>query len=264
MNYLLKNNRREKGVWKKLFFAFTILAVAGLFYFFASRFVNDSLFAVARPIWDAKNYVVEKLAKIFTLVYDKERLVKLNAMLEQELEEAKMVLQSLDAYKKENDTLKSMLGRAGTEKRLLASIMAKPNKSLYDTLLLDVGENQGVALGDKVLAGDFVVGSIREVNTLHSKAILFSSPGEVSSVLIGESNIPAEALGRGAGNFTVKLPKEVDVAPGDLVRLPGLNPKFFGTVSSIEQTVTGSFQFILFRLPTNINNLRWVEIVKND
>ena len=83
-------------------------------------------------------------------------------------------------------------------------------------------------------------------------------------MLIGETNISAEAIGRGAGNFIIKAPKEVAVTQGDIIRLPNLNPKFFGTVQDVEQTVTSTFQLILFRLPVNINNLRWVEIVKNE
>ncbi len=264
MNYLLKSNRREKGFSKQLLVTCVLLAVAGLFYFIAPRFVNDSLYAAARPIWDAKNYVAGELVRIVVLVQDKEQLAKSNTTLEQELEEAKVALQSLDSYKQENEDLKSMLGRATDEKRILASVVAKPNHSLYDTMLLDVGENKGVAVGDKIFSGDFIIGSIREVYGSHSKATLLSAPGEISRVLIGGGNIAADALGRGAGNFIVKVPKEVSITEGDLIRMPGLNPTFFGVVSNIEQTVTSSFQFVLFRLPVNVNNLRWVEIIKSE
>lgn len=263
MNYLLKNSRRRNGGWKQLLVACTILAVAGVFYFFAPRFISNSVFNIARPIWSATDYLGEQFTKLFAMIANKERLTKLNDILGQELFEAQVALQDLSAYKQENEQLKSMLGRAGTEKRILSSIMAKPNHSLYDTLLLDTGEQDNVTIGDKVLAGDFVIGTVREVNKRYSKATLYSSPGEVTSVLIGSSNIVADATGRGAGNFIVKVPKEIVVNEGDLIRMPGLNPRFFGTVSSIEQTVTGSFQLILFHLPVNINNLRWIEIGKS-
>lgn len=263
MNYLLKNSRREKMNSVQMWVTCAVLVVAGIFYFFAPAFVNNTLYSFARPIWNAKNYVSETIMASYSLISDKERLVARNNALEQKLEEANIVIQSLNAYKKENENLKAILGRDVGEKRILASVMAKPNHSIYDTLLLDVGEQLGVTVGDQVLAGDFALGSIREVYANHSKATLLSSPGEVLPVLIGDSNIQGDALGRGAGNFIVKIPKEISIVTGDLIRLPGINPKFLGTVLDIEQTVTSTFQSIFFHLPVNINNLRWVEIVKS-
>ena len=265
MNYLLKNSRREKGVSKQILIASSTFVIAVLLYLFAPNFINDTLFSVAKPIWSAENYVAEKYHKIYALFSEKQELTRLNEKLELELGEAKTSLQSLEVYKRENENLKSLLlGRDSGEKRVLANIMAKPNHSLYDTLLLDVGAENGIVAGDRVLTGDFVLGTVREVYENHSKATLLSSYGEVSKVLIGDTNISAEALGRGAGNFTLKVPKEIVVTKGDIIRMPGLNPKFFGTVLDVEQTETSTFQTILFRLPANINHLRWVEIVKSE
>ena len=209
MNYLQKNSR-GKGSSRQILLTFAIIVLTGVFYFFAPIFLNDTVFSVARPVWNAKNYVVEQFAKFFSSIADKENLTEFNNALKQELEEARIALRSLDLYKSENHSLKAMLGRGKIEKRVLGNIMAKPNHSLYDTLLLDAGEQVGVAVGDRVLAGDFVLGTIREVYANHSKATLISAPGEILRVLIGESNIAAEALGRGAGNFIVKIPKEIE------------------------------------------------------
>ena len=117
-------------------------------------------------------------------------------------------------------------------------------------------------MGDRVVSGDFVIGTLREVYANHSKATLMSSPGEILKVRIGESLIETEAVGRGGGNMISKLPKEIAVNKGDAVRIPGLNPKFFGLVESVEKTEPSSFQFIMLRLPVNIYNLEWVEIIK--
>ena len=263
MSYLLKNNRREKGLSKQILTVCAVIVAAGLIYAFAPRFIGNIAFTVARPVFIAKNYVGGEFEKVRTLFQDKEQLARQNASQRQELDEAKIALQSLDTYKQENEQLKEMLGRTVGEKRTLANILERPPHSLYDTLILDAGESNGIAVGDKVLAGDFVLGRIREVYANYSKATLLSSSGEKNHVLIGQTNIEAEALGRGAGNFIVKLPKEINAAEGDVIKLPGLKPKFLGNVLHIEQTPTGSFQFIFFELPLNINNLRWVEILKS-
>lgn len=225
------------------------------------RLASQGLFAIARPLWNAETYLGEKFADLWSLITLKERLGAENLRLREEVAEAHTLLQSLNTYKRENAELKIMLGRSDASKKILAVILAKPNRSLYDTLMLDAGERNGVRTGDTVMAGDFLIGSIRETYPNYSKATLLSSPGEAFSVRIG-NGIQAEALGRGGGNFIAKLPKGVSVNVGDVVTLPSLTPRYFGVVERVEQTETSSFQFILFTLPVNLNLLNWVEIVK--
>ena len=162
MNYLLKNSHRGKKTSRQALLACAVIIILILLYFFAPNLVNNALFAVAKPIWNAQDYVVEKYEKIYALFSEKQKLAKLNANLARELAEATTALQSAEVYKRENENLKSLLlGRDSGEKRILANIMAKPNHSLYDTLLLDVGTQNDIAIGDKVLAEKFVLGTIR-------------------------------------------------------------------------------------------------------
>ncbi|MBI2476128.1 MAG: rod shape-determining protein MreC [Candidatus Taylorbacteria bacterium] len=263
MNYLLRNSRRGSGLRKPIINVLVVLALAGFFYFFAPRLANQSLYAFARPIWSARDYVTGLLANLKSLFSSKETLAAQNLSLERKLKEARVALLDLDAYRKENDELKRLLGRNPAEKKVLALILAKPNRSLYDTLVLDVGANQGVKEGDKVYYGDFVIGAVRAVYAGYSKAVLASSAGETLTVRIATSSIDTEAAGRGGGNFIAKLPKEIPIKLGDLIKSVGPEPRFFGAVEDIERTETSSFQFVLFKLPVNINTLEWVEVSLN-
>ncbi len=264
MNYLLKNSRRGNGAWKPIISTLVILLFTGFFYFFVPQFANQSLYTFARPIWSTRDYVAGKFTNLWSTLADKTGLAAENSSLQKKLDEARTALLDLEAYKKENDELKKILGRNPAEKKMLAVVLAKPNRSLYDTLVLDAGEKQGVKVGDKVLSGDFVIGQVRAVYANYSKAVLASSPGERFTVRIATSSIDTEATGRGGGNFIAKLPKEIPIKRGDLIKSPGLEPRFFGVVGDIEQTETSSFQFILFKLPVNINTLEWVEVVMNE
>ena len=262
MNYLLKNSRRENGTRRPILWTLAILALAGFFYSFTPKFANQNVYSLARPIWITRDYIADKFTNFLSTLSDKKRLAAENLSLHNELSEARVALIGLDDYKKENAELKKILGRNPTDKKILAVILAKPNRSSYDTLVLDVGKNQNITEGDLVLFGDFMLGTVREVYGNYSKATLISSPGETLMVRIGESGIDTKAIGRGNGNFIAKLPKEIIVNKGDLIKSPGLMPKFFGVVEDIEQTETSSLQFILFKLPVNINALEWVEVVK--
>ena len=92
--------------------------------------------------------------------------------------------------------------------------------------------------------------------------VLFSSSGEIVDVIIGNNGIRAEATARGGGNFIAKLPKDILVNKGDMVSAPVINSRFFGSVGRTEQTASGTFQSILFSLPINLYELKWVGVVK--
>lgn len=203
---------------------------------------------------------MEKFSALSALFLDKAGLLAENEKLKMELENANTALLDRGAIKAENAELKNFFGRGETDKRTLARVLAKPNASVYDTLLLDVGENKGVKVGDKILVNNFIVGDIREVYGNYSKAMLLSTAGEKIMVTIGNTHIETEAEGRGGGNFIAKLLKEITVQKGDLVSLPSQSMKFFGVVGDVELTETSSFQFVSFSLPVNIYTLLWVEI----
>ena len=261
MNYRPQNNRDNQNTWKPVIVTCVILALAGIFYFFAPNFTSETLYTIARPIWNAESFVVQKFTDIASIIKDKKRLTNENITLQRELDETRATLLTLDAYKKENEDLKALAGRTSSDIRVLAVILAKPNSSTYDSLILDVGKNNGIRAGDTVAVGDYIIGTVHDAYPNYSKAILFSNPGETINVRIG-AGISASATGRGGGNFLIKLPKEIPVKVGDSVSLPEINIKLFGIVENIDVTETSSFQYILFKLPVNVNSLNWVEVIK--
>ncbi len=262
MSYLQKNNSRGRGFSKILAGTLLILAIVFLSRLVAPRLLSESVFSLAMPLWKAENYIVLKLENLSSWLKQKQALASENKALREETDAAKAQLQTLNAYKEENETLRTLLGRSSSERRILASVLAKPKRSLYDTLVIDVGREEGVVAGDMVVSQNFIIGTIKETLAHQSKVGLFSSQGEIFEVVIGDKNIQAEAIGKGGSNFTIKTPKDLPVEKGDMVKLPGASLKFFGTVEAVEKTVTSSFQLIMFTLPVNINEISWVEVVK--
>lgn len=261
MNYRLQNNKAS-FLSKPIVTSIVILVIAGFFYFFMPNFISETVYKFARPIWNVKEYVMYKVTNFWPLFTDKEKLIADNLKLKSDLEYAQTDLSILEYYRKENEDLKKTLGRTDGTKRIPATVLTKPNFSVYDTLVIDLGENNGIKKGDLVAVGDFVIGEIRETYSNYSKAVLFSSPGEINRVIIADG-ISADAIGRGGGNFVAKLPKEISVNIDDLVQMNSPSPKAFGKVESIELTETSSFQFILFKLPFNMYQINKVEVIKN-
>lgn len=260
MKFPLPHNhsRRAAALARTLF---VLLALATLFYIFAPRALHRTFMAVAQPFWLVKKQFGDAIRDAFSLAGDMIEQRRAYERVSRELLEAQTALVSLEEYKKENAELRKILGKPDAARNVPAFIVAKPNQSLYDTLIVDVGEHAGVKAGDVLAVGDFALGTIREVYPAHSKAVLFSTAGEKTPVILGEG-IHTEARGRGNGNFVVELPKEISVAVGERVIRSGTTRTLLGIIQHIEATETGSFQRILFALPVNPNSVERVEIIR--
>jgi hypothetical protein len=121
-------------------------------------------------------------------------------------------------------------------------------------------------MGDRVVyAGTGAVGEVIEVYKTSSKIKLYSSPGETRTVLVGNQEIPGTAVGRGMGNFEVKIPRESSITPQEYVflppSLPGESKLILGIVGVVEEDAEEPFDRILFRTPFNVTEMRFVEIL---
>ena len=264
MNYLLKSSNleaREKYTKKKTIVVIIVLIILAVI--LASRPARNTLFAGATPIWKLENSVAN--SNFGQYFKTKQTLINENVALKQEL----FLLGDLpalnDTLKNENAVLKDLLGRKETKlNTVLAAVLVKPPQTPYDTLTVDVGEDQQIKVGDKVIAdANVYIGEVSEVEPHSAKIILYSSPGEKLLVTLGTDSISAEAVGSGGGNFNILLPKEVDVKEGDAIIIPSIMPNIFGIVEKINSQDKDSFQTILFKSPVNISELNLVEIVIN-
>lgn len=215
------------------------------------------------PLWSAVSSASSALPSM-SFLKSRVALVEENRALKQELEEARGSAAAFAALKAEYQTLLREFGRTESEQdRLLASVLVRPPTSLYDTLIIDVGENYGVAVGDIIVAGSVAVGEVRAVYGRSSLVVLFSSPGRETEVLIGEENIRAIAVGIGGGTFEVKIPRGITVLEGASVRMPHISPIVFGSITLVATNPAESFQRVLFRNPVSLSTLSTVFVLRH-
>jgi cell shape-determining protein MreC len=162
----------------------------------------------------------------------------------------------------ENEKLKEILSRKNEKLNLiLAVILSDTNQSLYDTLVVDAGSIQGVTTGATVFAlGNVPIGRVDLVYENSSRIILFSNPGEKTSVDINDTTF--ELVGRGGGNFEMNLPRDIDLQKGAQAVLPRVTPHVVATVETIISDPRDAFKKALLVSPVNIKELRFVEIEK--
>lgn len=267
MNRFLQQRKRKNKLTTAPFVTvviFFVLVFASILFFFPNT-LTGSVHIVMQPLWTFKNTIVDVTVNTFNLIQSKQKLILENKNLENQLKEMHFRVRASDFLYEENQALKDLLGRHVEENTILASVLTRPNVSVYDTFVVDAGRSLGVEKGNYVIVpGGIVIGLVSEVFKTTAIVKPFSTPGEEISVVMGSQRITTIATGRGGGNFVAELPRDIGVEEGDNIIMPGISPKLFGVVEKIIADTTQPFQTILFKNPVNIAELKWVQILRSN
>lgn len=189
------------------------------------------------------------------------------ANLRAELASTSALLADRNVLKSENAMLKASLGRKAFEGQvLLAGVLMAPPASAYDTLVIDAGTAQGVAVGQNVSAGgSTIIGTVTDVSTDTARVTLLSAPGTSYDALViskgSGSTLPISIAGQGGGSFSGQLPAGSAVAPGDSVVFAGVVGQFVAEVVAVDQRAGESFVTLYMHMPVNIFDLRFVQVI---
>jgi rod shape-determining protein MreC len=273
MSYLL--DKKEK---RKKFFniALGVVFLIILFYFRLGIFSGFSNVAqiIFRPILILGSSIGGKFENTISYFLSKNSLLKENENLKDQLNTEELRIANYNSLLKENESLKEILGRENKKSIVvLASIISKPNQSLYDTLVVDVGTTEGIKIGDIVFAlGNIPIGRVDLVYENSARIILFSNAGEKTQAIVtgGDTRpndqtrpvgqVSLEIVGRGGGNFDVILPRDFILEKGDQVVMSGINPYLLAVAETVISDPRDPFIKFLLRSPVNIQELKFVEI----
>lgn len=272
MSYLL--DKKEKR--KKL-----SIAILGSLVFFAMFYYRVSLWrafssvvhTAFRPVLILGNIVGEKFSGLSAYFISKNSLAVEDQDMRAQLKEEESRMANYNTIFAENENLKGILGRKDTKTTMvLGNILAKPNKSPYDTLVIDAGTEQGIKTGSTVFAlGNVPIGRVAEVYSNSSKVILFSNPGEKTQAIVFSKNtatpspsgdVYMELVGRGGENFEMLLPRDFVLEKGDQVIMPGINPYVLAIVETVISDPRDPFTKALLVSPVNIQELKFVEVAQ--
>lgn len=263
MNYLLDKKIKRNKYFKYTFFVIFLFV---LIFFRVSIFNGLSYVShlIFRPVLILGSGVSEKLSSIGAYFYSKKSLSAENENLKLKLAEQEAKISDYNSVISENLEIKEILGRKQEKANMiLAAILAKPNRSLYDTLVIDIGTKNGIQVGQRVFGlGNIPIGRVTETYLASSKVVLYSSPGEKTEVIIGGKDTFMQIVGRGGGNFEMILPRDFVLEKGTTVSLPGLTSYTIGIVQTIISDPRDSFQKALLSSPVNIFELKFVEVEK--
>lgn len=261
MSYLLDKKNKRKKVF---YVVFSLVFISTLFYFRNPLFSSLSFVShvVFRPVFVLQNKLSSSLTNWGVVFSSKSSLVEENQNLKLKLKESNAFLLNYDSLFEENIKIKEILGRKEEKKdMLLSAILSKPNQSPYDTLVIDVGINDGIETGDLVFAlGDLPIGRIFFTYPNSSKVVLFSNSGEKTEVVLTGQDVFMQIVGRGGGNFEMILPRDFILEKGSAVVLPGISSYVVAIVDTVLSDPRDSFTKVLLTSPVNIQELKFVQI----
>lgn len=249
-----KKEQKKRGLAFGVVVLLVVLGFTGVY-----RSISSGFHPLSVSFWKFRSG--DGTALSFVLK-DKKRLQEKVETLETELRARDLELMRLEMFRLENETLKNALTTIESYNPITASILIKPNFTLYDTLIVDVGTQDGVEEGDIVVAyGSVAIGKVKDVRKNISYIELFSESKVQSLLVHNMSGTYVDAVGQGGGMVLFTLPREANIAVGDFLSLPARSGLLFGTVENIKFDATDPVQTVLAQSAVNINQLQYVEII---
>ncbi len=253
----LRNSRRKSAT--PFFIGLAILAI----FAFVARGTIFSLGSTAAiPLWQSSmgQNLVAAAGSLFT---SRESLENELARLRTELEAANYRALDVRLAAAENTARQPVHAEQKVMSGIDAKVLTRPNRSIYDTLVVASGEADGVAVGDVALAAESIaIGTVTSVAAHTSVVTLYSSPGKTTDVILQTENIVVIAEGQGGGGFIAKVPQDVPVTAGDIVALPHAKTIAFAVVDQVVVVPADPFKKVYFQNPVNMYTLPSVTLVK--
>lgn len=190
----------------------------------------------------------------------KESLVEENASLRKQASNLTLVRAENERLRAQLTTFESA-SAAVAPTSLLATVIAAPPHSVYDTLLIDVSHIQNVRQGMLVLSLDgAALGKVSEVFGGTAKVLLFSSSGVQTPATLGASTTAIDLVGRGGGTFRTTVPSRVHVKVGDWISSPALGGHIVALVEAVTTDASQLSSTIDSRSPISLTTLNSVVI----
>lgn len=224
---------------------------------------TGALHKAVGPFWAGRNDLVATVVASYEALESKDALVRENITLHEELSRLRREAYGAGLLRTENERLRAMLGRAAEEAQV-AAVVVDRDRIPYDAFVVDSGENNGVREGALVASPEGIaLGFADRVFAETTNVRSFSAPGQVTPVVLGTSSpLLAEAVGKGAGTYTITLPRDVSIATGTPVALQMFEPYVLGYVDEIVSAPEQPFQNLYLRTPKALTQMRFVAVSK--
>lgn len=218
--------------------------------------IADSPFVLARNI---QSYFVSQ-----------ESLQKEVKNLNQRLLVQSAQLQALESLNVENQNLRDLLGARKTSKQAthIAEIMYMGRDPFSHKVVINVGSNQNVVLGQAVIDATGLLGQVTRVFPYSSEVTLLTDQDLSIPIQIERNGLRAIAFGSGKSGIVdvPYLPANVDIKQGDKLVTSGIDGVYpvglaVATVESVKSSSSSPFAKIAAKPLAGIQNHRLILLI---
>ena len=147
-----------------------------------------------------------------------------NKKLKDQIEQLNAEKRELQFFKNENDNLKRVLGIKNKDDyvSIYAKIIHEDTNEFAKNLILSIGSNEGVQLGQAIVLNNVYLGKISEVNLFSSKAMIVTDLNSRVPVVIPSRGVNGILKGNGlAGAQLLFLPQNAVLENNDQIYTSG-------------------------------------------
>jgi cell shape-determining protein MreC len=171
---------------------------------------------IATPVWKSGQYVANTASYAFRFLEPKQSILDENDGLRQRVAELERKEFSYISIANENQKLKNIT-EVGLANKMIVRVLAKPPVTPFDTLTVEKG-GDSLSLGDPVLSQEgYLIGEVSGIVSGDATVKMFSNPGTELPAYLDRNGIEVILVGDGGGNFSIELPKNVDIKDNDLI-----------------------------------------------
>jgi rod shape-determining protein MreC len=192
--------------------------------------VRQNATVAIEPVWWLAALPGRLVAFANSAVSNQTRLNRDNVDLQQRLLLSQVRIERLQSLARDNERLRALLGgtRGYRLSVQLAAILDIDLDPVRKRIVLDVGEQHGVHVGQVVIDAGGVLGQVIAVTPTHATALLITDPDHAVPVQAVRTGLRLIAYGTGHGdNLTVpNIPLSGDLRIGDELVTSGIGGRF--------------------------------------
>jgi rod shape-determining protein MreC len=210
------------------------------------------LLTITAPLQDAMLWFIESSCSLWQDYIWLVDVAEENQTLRSKVDELELALAHQVEVKAENQRLRklvNMAARHSSQHLLAARIVGVGTSPATQVVRIDAGRNQGVRVGDAVLASAGLVGRVQEVVSGYADVQLVTDARAAVDVLIQRSRAKGIMRGQGLGEHCMldRLVRTSDVVLDDKVVTSGIGGQYptglvVGTIFSVSSPPVGPYR----------------------
>lgn len=235
--------------------------------------VESGLGVFVIPIQNGLTYLKNWISGNNNFFTNVNTLQEENSSLKQKNKELEQQLRELEIIKSENSTLKEYVNlkeKYTDYETIPAYIINKDISNYSDTMIINVGSNDGVQVNMPVISDQGLVGHIISVTDTTAKLQTIVDTASTVSCVISTSRHMMIARGTLENESTLKatyIPTEASILEGDKIETSGLGgiyPKgiYIGTIKKVVNTQNIADRYAMIQTAVDFSKLETVLVIK--